>query len=81
VVTLVSAGPGCGSGGLPSLFGPEIPDAGSPFDAGTDAHVPHLITDSAPPTCNVGPEGGVCGCLDLPGLVPRRVVAVPRRAG
>ncbi len=60
----VAAGPGCGPG-FPSLFSDGM-DASAPIDAHVDTSTIHLGTDSAPPKCGVGPEGGVCGCLDLP---------------
>jgi hypothetical protein len=59
---MASVAPGCGSGMPPLLGDGEEPDASSPADGA----LPHLLDETGAPSCKVGPEGGVCGCLDLP---------------
>jgi hypothetical protein len=57
----VALGGGCGVAAHPPLIGDGL------LDAGPDGP-PSLDFDATimPPGCNVGPEAGVCGCLDLP---------------
>jgi hypothetical protein len=59
----VSVAPGCGSD-MPPLLGADAPDSSSSKDAAPDRL--DLLVESGPPSCKTGPEGGVCGCLDLP---------------
>jgi hypothetical protein len=60
--------PGCGAGAPPLLtsdFGANQ-DAGSdPGPINGDPEGGSLLPDAAPPSCEAGVPGGVCGCLDL----------------
>jgi hypothetical protein len=55
---------GCGTSGRPPLLGSDdgTTSAGGSGDAGS----PTFELDSGPPVCPRGPDGGLCGCLDLP---------------
>lgn len=64
-VLLVGA-PGCGSDRPPNLgdsFGPIDVDSGNQSDAALH------FAPTPVPTCNLGPEGGVCECVDQPLVV------------
>jgi hypothetical protein len=61
-VAVVAAG-ACGDGvSRPPLLGDPAVDASSPAPASTSFVEPSV----APPSCNLGPEGGVCACVDQP---------------
>ena len=56
--------PGCGTGERPPILGDTF---SAPLDAGgqrEDESGLRLV--QTVPTCNLGPEGGVCGCADQP---------------
>jgi hypothetical protein len=59
---VVAAG-ACGDeGSRPPQLADFIPDAAAPADApGT-----FTVSSTGPPMCNLGPEGGVCACVDQP---------------
>lgn len=72
VLSVISAallvGVACGAPTRPPTLFDEVPDASSPADTGA---TPTLNTDAAtaPPGCGVGPDGGVCECVDAPLLL------------
>ncbi len=71
---------GCGGSGRPSQFG-DVPPPSGAYTAGPP---PSLDLDSAAlvPMCNLGPEGGVCACVDQPLLVdPPNLYFVLDRSG
>ena len=62
----IGAGGGCGNEPpLPSLLADRPIDASSSVDATASFAEPA----TAPPMCNLGPEGGVCACVDQPLVV------------
>jgi hypothetical protein len=71
---------GCGSDARPPVLGSA---SNTPAAAGSGADGgPTFDFDAAPPECRLGPEGGVCACLDLPLLGdPPNVYFVLDRSG
>ncbi|HEX8795018.1 MAG TPA: vWA domain-containing protein [Polyangiaceae bacterium] len=70
----------CGSESMPPVLGGAAGnDAGAPSDGG-----PSLISDASPviKDCGVGPDGGVCACVDQPLVVdPPTLYFVLDRSG
>jgi hypothetical protein len=69
-VSLACGGAGCGSSPRPEqLGGSEFSGASaentSPFSDGGSSGSTALMA-SGPPMCNLGPNGGVCACVDQP---------------
>jgi hypothetical protein len=65
LVATGALGAGCGNA-LPPIFTGE--NDSSSLDGGVsgeDGAIPSLTSDSGPPSCEAGTNGGVCGCLDL----------------
>ncbi len=78
LATAVGSAAGCGGSGHPPLLGDGI-DSGAPADANPIFGFDGMYQ---PPDCNVGPEAGVCGCLDLPlALDPPNLYFVLDRSG
>jgi len=75
---VVSGSPGCGvSDRPPPLGGFALDVDASPDDAPTLHFTPQPV-----PTCNLGPEGGVCACVDQPLVVdPPNIYFVLDRSG
>ena len=54
---------GCGTSSRPPILGGDDYDGGSVSSSDASGT---FVLDSGPPVCPRGPDGGVCGCLDLP---------------
>ena len=68
LVVLALGGVACGAGAPPLLtsgFGANADGGSNPGPINGDPEGGSLFPDAAPPPCEAGVLGGVCGCLDL----------------